>query len=235
MHLVMDFPCTKKNIYFSKVGPNKGKAIKCQIYQVKKYIYAWINVSFLMKLLVKDRYAWIGYVAVDIDEGTRLLGRRDILICWRGTYNIAEWEKNISFLQTHIQVIYPTVPDAKVHRGFYSIYTEPDSESKNESARDQIMFKKIYNNNKLFLLYLWLQVQLSLCISLLDGLKVVVLNFPFIQVIEEVKNLVNLYQNEKISIVIRGWGLGAGLAMLNIADIVSNRYNLIQTRRNSWS
>lgn len=93
MHLVMDFPCTKKNIYFSKVGPNKGKAIKCQIYQVKKYIYAWINVSFLMKLLVKDRYAWIGYVAVDIDEGTRLLGRRDILICWRGTYNIAEWEK----------------------------------------------------------------------------------------------------------------------------------------------
>ncbi|XP_044496001.1 phospholipase A1-II 1-like [Mangifera indica] len=176
-----ELPMYEEKDFFSKVGPDRGKAMKCQIYQVKKYIYAWVNVSFPVELFVPDRSAWIGYVAVATDEGARLLGRRDILVCWRGTYNRAEWERNASFSQTHAQVIYPTVPDAEVHKGFYSIYTEPNSECNNKSARDQVL--------------------------------------------EEVRNLVNLYQGEKVNITMTGYSLGAGLATLNAADIVSNGYN----------
>ncbi|XP_044497654.1 phospholipase A1-IIgamma-like [Mangifera indica] len=182
-----ELPMYKKKEFFSKVGPDKGKAR--QIYEVKKYIYTWDNVSFPVKLLFPNRSAWIGYVAVATDEGTRLLGRRDILVCWRGTYNNTEWEKNTSFSQTHAEVIYPTVPEAidstvpeaEVHNEFYSIYTMPNSRYGNKSARNQV--------------------------------------------VDEVKNLVNLYQDEEVSITITGHGVGAGLATLNAADIVSNKYN----------
>ncbi|XP_044496419.1 phospholipase A1-IIgamma-like [Mangifera indica] len=176
-----ELPMYEEKEFFSKVGPDKGKAR--QIYEVKKYIYAWVNVSLPVELLVPHKSAWIGYVAVATNEGTRLLGRRDILVCWRGTCNIAEWEKNAIFSQTHAEVIYPDVPEAEVHSGFYSIYTElmPNSEYNNKSARDQV--------------------------------------------VEEVRKLANLYQDEEISITITGHSLGAALATLNAADIVSNGYN----------
>ncbi|XP_044495804.1 phospholipase A1-II 1-like [Mangifera indica] len=177
-----ELPVYEEKEFFSKVGPDRGKA--SQIYEVKKYIYAWVNVSFPVELLVPNRSAWIGYVAVATDEGTRLLGRRDILVCWRGTHNNTEWEMNASFLQTHAEVIYPTVPEAEVHNGFYSIYTElmPNEEYNEKSARDQV--------------------------------------------IDEIKNLVNLHQDEEVSITITGYSLGASLATLNAADIVSNEYNM---------
>ncbi|XP_044497657.1 phospholipase A1-IIgamma-like [Mangifera indica] len=181
-----ELPMCEEKDFFYTVGPDKGIAIKNQTYEVKKYVYAWVSPSFLFKSSGRNKYAWIGYVAVATDEGMRLLGRRDILVCWRGTYNSAEWNKNINFLPTHAQVIYPTAPKAKVHNGFYSVYTNSEydstkSEYDNRSARDQV--------------------------------------------IDEVKHLVNLYRDEEVSITITGYSLGAGLATLNAADIVSNEYN----------
>ncbi|XP_044497653.1 phospholipase A1-II 7-like [Mangifera indica] len=181
IHWGVNFPCMKKKSFFSKVGPDKGKAMKYQIYQVKRYIYALVNVSFSIELLVPDRSAWIGYVAVATDEGAKSLGRRDILVCWRGTYNNAEWERNANFFQTHAQAIFPTVPKTEVHYGFYSIYTHPNKEHDNKSAGDQV--------------------------------------------IEEVKKLINLCQDEEISVTITGYSLGATLATLNASDIVCNGYN----------
>ncbi|XP_044497545.1 phospholipase A1-II 1-like [Mangifera indica] len=172
-------PMYEEKEFFSRVGPDKGKAMKCQIYEVKKYVYAWVSASFPFKLSSRNKRAWIGYVAVATDEGMRLLGRRDILVCWRGTYNTAEWKKNINFWLTPAQVIYPTVTKAKVHSGFYSIYT--DLKDGKSSAR--------------------------------------------VEVIDEVQHLINLYQDEEVSVTITGYSLGAGLATLNAADIVSNKYN----------
>ncbi|KAJ0082713.1 hypothetical protein Patl1_11497 [Pistacia atlantica] len=69
--------------------------------------------------IVKDQSSWIGYVAVATDEGKAALGRRDILISWRGTLLTGEWLKD----------------------GFHSLYTSsnPKSQYNNFSARDQVV------------------------------------------------------------------------------------------------
>jgi predicted lipase len=54
--------------------------------------------------------AGFGYVAV--------LGEKTISVVWRGTDNIGGWIKDFTFLQ----VAYPGVAGAFVHKGFYDVY-----------------------------------------------------------------------------------------------------------------
>ncbi|KAJ0081024.1 hypothetical protein Patl1_12336 [Pistacia atlantica] len=86
----------------------------------------------------QDRSTWIGYVAVATDYGVKVLGRRDILVCWRGTSSDAEWIKNFQFPLTSAEDIFPFIRHPTVHQGFHSIYTTPKSASKKTSARDQV-------------------------------------------------------------------------------------------------
>ncbi|KAK3431243.1 hypothetical protein EUGRSUZ_E02691 [Eucalyptus grandis] len=55
-------------------------------YEVTRYFYVPSHLTFLVQ---PDR-SWAGYVAVSTDEGTQALGRRDILVTWRGTANLLE-------------------------------------------------------------------------------------------------------------------------------------------------
>lgn len=83
---------------------------------------------------------WMGYVAVATDDGKAALGRRDILIAWRGTVRPAEWVKNFDFLFVKAPLLFGQDSDPLVHKGFYDMYTavNPDPVLKGVSARDQV-------------------------------------------------------------------------------------------------
>ncbi|KAK1369013.1 Fungal lipase-like domain containing protein [Heracleum sosnowskyi] len=115
-----------RNNLFNKLGlDNHG-------YDVSKYIYAmshvdvpqWLKKSHIMDSWSKDSN-WMGYVAVSDDKESRRIGRRDIVVAWRGTVAPTEWYED---LQRKLEPI--GEGEAKVEHGFLGIY-----KSKNESTR----------------------------------------------------------------------------------------------------
>ncbi|XP_044495783.1 phospholipase A1-II 6-like [Mangifera indica] len=176
----------EKEGLFYKLGLEKNESVKCQLYEVKKYIYANVDVPFPLDLIAQDNQTWIAYVAVATDKGKDVVGRRDILVCWRGTSTVADWLKNAEVIRLiRAEVIFPNVLHPKVHKGFYSIYTQPTSPNVKDGARDQIL--------------------------------------------DEVRRWVTAYQDEEVSITVTGHSLGAALATMNAADIVSNGFNMPST------
>ncbi|KAJ0081021.1 hypothetical protein Patl1_12332 [Pistacia atlantica] len=168
----------------SEVSPTEDNPSAEPLYEVIKYIYAWVDVAAKADWLLPDKSTWIGYVAKTTLIGKKVLGRADILICWRGTVFKGEWERNFAFTQTRAVEVFPNSAHAFVHQGFYSLYTSSKTDPPyTESAR--------------------------------------------VQVREAVKALLDEYKNEPaVSITITGHSLGAALATLNAADIVSNQYNM---------
>ncbi|XP_037410039.1 phospholipase A1 EG1, chloroplastic/mitochondrial-like [Triticum dicoccoides] len=98
-------------------------------YEVTKYIYAAPDVMTVptMEASTSGRGRWIGYVAVSTDEMTRRLGRRDVLVSFRGTVTPAEWMANFmsSLEPARLDPCDPR-PDVMVESGFLSLYTSAD-------------------------------------------------------------------------------------------------------------
>lgn len=106
--------------------------------------YKYVVTSFFYALeeTKEDRKSvWMGYVAVTTDEGKNVLGRRDILVCWRGTMTQSEWEKDVESDLVAAKDLLGKGDNPKVHSGFYSIYTasSEDTPFSKISARDQIL------------------------------------------------------------------------------------------------
>ncbi|KAL3698100.1 hypothetical protein R1sor_012176 [Riccia sorocarpa] len=110
-------------------------------YEVTRYLYSHLRGR-------KDQIRevnWIGYVAVTVDpEEIQRLGRRDIIIVWRGTRTEVELQQDTLFTQ-----IQPTsingnsVPkDILVSRGFWAAFADYDPEKSvfgiNGSAGKQV-------------------------------------------------------------------------------------------------
>ncbi|KAF8408815.1 hypothetical protein HHK36_004884 [Tetracentron sinense] len=122
---------------FDKLGLKKNG------YIVTKYIYGmshidmpgWLKMSHLADPWSKDSN-WIGYVAVSNDTESRRIGRRDIVVAWRGTVTPSEWLED---LQDKMEKIGDG--NVKVERGFYSIYTSKSESTRynKSSASDQVM------------------------------------------------------------------------------------------------
>ncbi|KAA3471336.1 phospholipase A1-II 7-like [Gossypium australe] len=156
-----EFP---KDKFFAEAGLEKGNDFK---YSVTHYIHAG-------SVIVEP--AWFGFVAVTTDEGKAVLGRRDILIAWRGTIHYTEWFNDLISDPRPASELFGTGTEAKVHSGFLS-----NSVVDNLSARHQVR----------------------------DALR----------------ELMDIYKGEEISITVTGFSLGGALATLNAMDIVANGYN----------
>ncbi|KAG5080046.1 hypothetical protein JHK86_004111 [Glycine max] len=86
---------------------------------------------------------WGGYVAVSNDDTSRCLGRRDIVIAWRGTTTHLEGEKDLRSSLTPVSSKgIPCHDDGvKVDNGFLDMYTGKDETSEycQHSARDHVL------------------------------------------------------------------------------------------------
>uniref|UniRef100_A0A0D6QS52 Fungal lipase-type domain-containing protein n=1 Tax=Araucaria cunninghamii TaxID=56994 RepID=A0A0D6QS52_ARACU len=119
-------------------------------YKVTKYLYATSNINlpgFFQRPRVQklwSRHAnWMGFIAVATDEQEiKRLGRRDIVVAWRGTVTYLEWiadlmdylrPATLNYVQPH--------PDVKVESGFLNLYTARDEDCRfcKSSARDQVV------------------------------------------------------------------------------------------------
>ncbi|XP_043700780.1 phospholipase A1-Igamma1, chloroplastic-like [Telopea speciosissima] len=113
-------------------------------YMVSKYIYAmshidvprWLERSHhLMDTWSKDSN-WMGYVANSDDEESIRIGRRDIVVAWRGTVAPSEWFEDLQGKLEHLGD-----GDVKVEHGFLDIYTSKSESTRynKSSASDQVM------------------------------------------------------------------------------------------------
>ncbi|CAO1942672.1 unnamed protein product [Urochloa humidicola] len=99
-------------------------------YEITRYVYAAppdVSVPTMEPSTSGTRGRWIGYVAVSTDEMTRRLGRRDVLVSFRGTVTPAEWAANLmsSLEPARFDPCDPR-PEVKVESGFLSLYTSAD-------------------------------------------------------------------------------------------------------------
>ncbi|KAL5839029.1 hypothetical protein ACOSQ3_011737 [Xanthoceras sorbifolium] len=114
-------------------------------YKICEYIYAmshidmpqWLQRSQLGETWSKDSN-WMGFVAVSDDEETYRIGRRDIVVAWRGTVAPSEWYEDF---QRKLEPIGRHHGDAKVEHGFHTIYTSKNDNTRynKSSASEQVM------------------------------------------------------------------------------------------------
>lgn len=121
------------------------------LYEITKFIYAMCTVSlpddFMIKPLSKAAWSkqsnWMGFVAVATDEGKEVLGRRDVVVAWRGTIRVLEWMDDLDIsLVPASEIVRPgSANDPRVHGGWLSVYTstDPGSRYNKQSARYQVI------------------------------------------------------------------------------------------------
>uniref|UniRef100_A0A0D6QS50 Fungal lipase-type domain-containing protein n=1 Tax=Araucaria cunninghamii TaxID=56994 RepID=A0A0D6QS50_ARACU len=119
-------------------------------YHVTKHLYATSNIhlpNFFKKSRIGDKLwsnhaNWMGFVAVAEDEQEiKRLGRRDIVIAWRGTVTSLEWMADLmDFLKpAGFHCDHPD-PRVKVESGFLDLYTAREKKCRfaKSSAQEQI-------------------------------------------------------------------------------------------------
>lgn len=116
-------------------------------YNISRYLYATSNINlpnFFQKAKMSSVWSthanWMGYVAVTTDEEeVKRLGRRDIVIAWRGTVTYLEWISDLK------DILHPANfgddPTIKIESGFHDLYTKKEDACKycSYSAREQVL------------------------------------------------------------------------------------------------
>ncbi|KAK8601890.1 hypothetical protein V6N13_058439 [Hibiscus sabdariffa] len=116
-------------------------------YQISRYLYATSDINlpnFFQKSKLSSVWSthanWMGYVAVctDKDEIKRL-GRRDIVVSWRGTVTYLEWIYDLKDILHSPN--FTDDPSIKMELGFYDLYTKKETTCNycSFSAREQVL------------------------------------------------------------------------------------------------
>ncbi|KAK1308922.1 hypothetical protein QJS10_CPA09g00679 [Acorus calamus] len=117
-------------------------------YRVSGYVYAATHPElphFLERLLHADAWTakeshWMGYVAVSDDEESRRIGRRDIVVAWRGTTTASEWFRD---QQARLEPVkgqrFGRGEHARVEHGFQSIYRSRSASATRNKNTDSIV------------------------------------------------------------------------------------------------
>lgn len=116
-------------------------------YTLTRYLYATSNINlpnFFQRSSVSSIWSqhanWMGYVAVATDEEEiRRLGRRDIVVAWRGTVTYLEWIHDLKDILRPAH--FRDDPSIKIESGFFELYTSKEKSCKfcSFSAREQVL------------------------------------------------------------------------------------------------
>lgn len=207
-----------KEDFFEGVKLVNGREVH---YDVVRYLYATsvsidIHGLVFMKSYSREAWSkesnWIGYVAVSNDEATKLLGRRDIVIVWRGTMRPFEWLNDFDFRQADITPLEPAVSSTKTKKDDSS-----SSSDDGDGGGDEPSIEKG-----------WLTIYTSS-----SARSAFTSSSARDQVLNEVRALLKKYDNEVVSITIMGHSLGAALAVVNAFDIALNKINVREGQETS--
>ncbi|XP_010689845.2 phospholipase A1-IIdelta [Beta vulgaris subsp. vulgaris] len=181
-------------------------------YDVVGFLYATARVSvpeaFLFKSMSRERWDresnWIGYIAVSNDEVSNEIGRREIYVAWRGTTRNYEW---IDVLGAKLQSAMPLLSEGGDHD--HNENGEDDEDEDEDHDEHGHTLPKVMKG--------WLTIYTS------DDEK-----SPFTklsaraQISNKIKQLIDQYKDEELSIILTGHSLGATLSVISAFDIVEN-------------
>ncbi|KAJ0801679.1 putative phospholipase A(1) [Helianthus annuus] len=191
-------------------------------YQVASFIYATAKISlpeaFFLQSLSREAWDresnWIGYIATTTDEVSKALGRREIYIAWRGTTRDLEWINVLGADATSAEplLLQNTTTETTTTKAkslfkwidVGNIVTSITSASNDDEAVPKVMrgWLTIYTSDNPNSSFTKVSART--------------------QVLSSIKQLVEKYKNEEISIIITGHSLGATLSILSAFDLAEN-------------
>lgn len=208
---------------------------------MSRYLYATATSHILGRFFLSSHSReswsresnWIGYVSVATDKGKEWLGRRDIVIVWRGTLRLFEWIDDF-----HLQKSELLPPDQdQVEQHWYDRLVKlgkpnlvnfqksdispllPPGEKRQKHHWYDCLLKR--GDPKPLIEKGWMLVYTSS-----DPKSPFTQDSARHQVLNELKYLLKKYEDEDVSITVIGHSLGAALAVLNAYDIAENGLNL---------
>ncbi|KAH7387942.1 hypothetical protein KP509_16G049800 [Ceratopteris richardii] len=240
----------RKEELFQRVGLQAEDGEDSWGYEVSRYLYATATSHILGRFFLSSRSKeawskesnWIGYVAVATDKGKEWLGRRDIVVVWRGTLRLFEWIDDFHLQKSEAADYLVPEVDAddigepswfdrlrdKANENWRFLFdfekkdvTDLHPQQSREAEHKWYDFFHRTGHEKPRVEKGWLLIYTSS-----DERSPYTQTSARDQVLDELKYLLEKYKDEDVSITVVGHSLGASLAVLNAYDIAESGLNV---------